>query len=638
MTTLPATIMRQDDLHVLLHHLPIGVIQFGLDGTVLLHNPMAAQLLQPVLGDTGLTNVFDALAIACPDLAATIEAFAPQTGPVIEQHRIDAQSGTQRITLSLGVTRLGPTAYMATIRDIGRLAGMLGFAFAAADLLIEIDDQAIIRWAGGALRTKLPYSPKNLTGKPLSTLIAPRDQPALEHALRATKNPRIAPMTLRLANEEQTLCVLSGLGQDGPNPRIFITIGRPAADPPRPASPLRHDKDFAQEAETRIRRGDAGALGLLNVESWGATISKLDEAHIRDLKAEIGNLLTERGGSDALAGDVGDGKFGVLCAPDADVGGLNDALSQVLSRYAPGQRAKISESLVTLDAGALPPKDAVLALRLMLTRFTVTGQPVDAPETGLAGVIGHARAQQRDIAATIDNARFKLHFQPVVSLADRKLHHYEALLRLPPGRDSLDLSTQEFVVTAELLGLAVSLDKAVFRMAAEALRGCGERIAVNISGLSIVDPDMPDFLIQIAARNDSGRLLVELTETAAIPDLAVASAAITRLRAAGIDVCLDDFGAGNASFRYLRELPVDFVKIDGAYVRSAMKDKQAASFLIAMRDMAAASGAKTIGEMIETEEEADFLREHGIDYGQGMLLGRPAPMPQMAAALKKWRY
>jgi EAL domain-containing protein (putative c-di-GMP-specific phosphodiesterase class I) len=630
----PAT-PSPDDLRALLDHLPIGIIQFRPDGEILLHNPMAAQLLQPVMGQAGLGNVFAALSAPCPDLAATIAAFAPLAGPVIEQHRIDSNAGTQRVTLSLGVTRLGAQAYMAVIRDIGRLAGMLGFAFAAADLLVEIDSQAIIRWTGGALRAKLPCNPKHLAGKPLSTLIAPRDRPALEHALRAETSPRIAPMRLRLANEAETPCILSGLGQDGPNPRIFVTIGRPPADPPRPASTLRHDKDFAQEAETRLRSGQAGAIGLVNVESWGATIGELDEAHIRELKDEIGHLLTERAGGDAVAGDVGDGRFGLLCAPDAEIGGLEEALGLLLARYAPSQRARISESLVSLEPGALPAKDAILALRLMLTRFTETGQGLDSPQAGLSGVIDQARAQHRDIADTIDNARFKLHFQPVVSLAGRALHHYEALLRLPPGPDSLDLSTQAFVVTAELLGLASNLDRAVFRMAAEALRFCPDRIAVNISGLSIIDPSMPDFLIQMAGRHEPGRLLLELTEIAAIPDLAAAAAAMTRLRGAGIDICFDDFGADTPSFRYL---PVDFVKIDGAYVRGAMRDKQAEAALIAMRDMAAAAGAKTIAETIETEAEADFLRDMGIDYGQGMVFGRPAALPQMAAPLRRWRY
>jgi EAL domain-containing protein (putative c-di-GMP-specific phosphodiesterase class I)/PAS domain-containing protein len=627
-----------DDLRALLDHLPIGLIHFRPDGEILLHNPMAAQLLHPVIGQAGLHNMFAALATCCPDLAATIAAFAPLRGPVIEQHRIDSQAGTQRVTLSLGVTRLGADAYMAVIRDIGRLAGMLGFAFAAADLLVEIDSQTIIRWTGGALRVKLPYNPKNLAGKPLSTLIALRDRPALEQALRAQTTPRIAPMRLRLANEEETPCVLSGLGQDGPNPRIFVTIGRLPADPPRPAPILRHDKDFAREAETRLRSGQAGALGMVNVESWGATIGKLDEAHIRDLKDEIGHLLTERAGSDAVAADVGDGKFGVLCAPDSEIGGLDDALSQVLAKYAPSQRAKISESLVSLDSGALPPKDAVLALRLMLSRFIETGQGVETPEAGLSGIIEQARAQQHDIADAIENARFKLYFQPVVSLADRSLHHYEALLRLPPGRDSLDLTTQEFVVTAELLGLAVKLDRAVFRMAADALRGCSDRIAVNLSGLSIIDPDMPDFLVRIAARAETGRLLVDLADIAAIPDIEAASAAMTRLRAAGIDICLDDVGAGNAALRHLRHLPVDFIKIDGAYVRGAMRDKQAGAVLSAMRDQAAACGAKTIAQLIETEAEFDFLHEMGIEYGQGMLFGRPAALPQMAMPLRRWRY
>jgi EAL domain-containing protein (putative c-di-GMP-specific phosphodiesterase class I) len=109
--------------------------------------------------------------------------------------------------------------------------------------------------------------------------------------------------------------------------------------------------------------------------------------------------------------------------------------------------------------------------------------------------------------------------------------------------------------------------------------------------------------------------------------MSAAAGQIQRIRAAGVPVCLDDFGAGSASFRYLRELRVDYIKIDGSYVREASRTDQGRSFVSAMRDLAASTGAETIAEMIETEADAALMRKLGISLGQGWLFGKPGPLP-----------
>jgi EAL domain-containing protein (putative c-di-GMP-specific phosphodiesterase class I) len=109
--------------------------------------------------------------------------------------------------------------------------------------------------------------------------------------------------------------------------------------------------------------------------------------------------------------------------------------------------------------------------------------------------------------------------------------------------------------------------------------------------------------------------------------MSAAAGQIQRIRAAGVPVCLDDFGAGSASFRYLRELRVDYIKIDGSYVRETSRTDQGRSFVSAMRDLAASTGAETIAEMIETEADAALMRKLGISLGQGWLFGKPGPLP-----------
>ena len=124
------------------------------------------------------------------------------------------------------------------------------------------------------------------------------------------------------------------------------------------------------------------------------------------------------------------------------------------------------------------------------------------------------------------------------------------------------------------------------------------------------------------------RLLVELTETAEIQDVPAAAATLDHLRSCNIGLCIDDFGAGAAAFRYLRDFSMDYVKIDGAYVQAAMRSKRERDIVTSMLVLARSVNAQAIAEMIETREQARLLEELGCTFGQGWLFGRPGPLPE----------
>jgi EAL domain-containing protein (putative c-di-GMP-specific phosphodiesterase class I) len=118
-----------------------------------------------------------------------------------------------------------------------------------------------------------------------------------------------------------------------------------------------------------------------------------------------------------------------------------------------------------------------------------------------------------------------------------------------------------------------------------------------------------------------------VTETAEIEHEAEAVATAEALRARGLPVCIDDFGAGAAAFRMLRVLPVDYVKVDGHYVTRSVESRRDRGFVSAMVDLAATVGAKVIAERVETEAQASLMRDLGVGYGQGWLFGRPGALP-----------
>ncbi len=280
------------------------------------------------------------------------------------------------------------------------------------------------------------------------------------------------------------------------------------------------------------------------------------------------------------------------------------------------------------EGGAARP--AVRALRYALSAFARGGAPALAAagfSGGLAGFIDAATARTAVLRRTLAERHFGLAFQPIVSLSDRAVHHYEALLRPRLGPGERSRSPSDLVTMAEMVGLAEDLDWAVFEAASEAALRTGVAIAFNLSGYSVQSPEFRARLLAALDRAAGRRLLAEVTETAEIEDEAEAAETIEALRARGIPVCLDDFGAGAAAFRYLRRFQVDHVKIDGAYVRQAAESERDRGFVAAMVDLSLTVGADVIAEQVETEAVAETMRALGVRYGQGWLFGRPAELP-----------
>lgn len=231
----------------------------------------------------------------------------------------------------------------------------------------------------------------------------------------------------------------------------------------------------------------------------------------------------------------------------------------------------------------------------------------------------------------ISEDNFVLHFQPVMSLADNIITHYEVLLRLrlddgtlaPPGR---------FLEIAERSGLIYDLDRWVVRKALERLAALPKAqqdlcFAINLSGSSIGNQKLlEDLESHLASLNiDPRRIIFEITETAAVADLSLARKFVNVVRDFGCSFALDDFGSGFASFFYLKQFPVDYVKIDGLFIRNLADNIDDQIFVRAMVEIARAYNKKTVAEFIESESVLDLLREYGVDYAQGYLIGKPAP-------------
>jgi len=232
---------------------------------------------------------------------------------------------------------------------------------------------------------------------------------------------------------------------------------------------------------------------------------------------------------------------------------------------------------------------------------------------------------------------FVLHYQPIVSLRDGQVSHYEALVRLADERDGRLVAPGRFLPAAERYGLIRDVDRMVIAKVA-ALLGAdhGEHdvtIAVNLSALSVTDAGMLAHIEQSLALHgaDPSRLVVELTETAAISDMERATAFCAGVQALGCAISLDDFGAGFGSFQYLKRLPFRYLKIDGDFIRGLPGSPTDQLVVKALVGVVEGMGGQTIAEFVGDEPTMRLLRSYGVDYAQGFEVGRPRPVVPLLA-------
>ncbi len=242
------------------------------------------------------------------------------------------------------------------------------------------------------------------------------------------------------------------------------------------------------------------------------------------------------------------------------------------------------------------------------------------------------------IQSALRDDRFVLYAQPIVPLKpDGDKPHYEILLRMlgdggeiPPGK---------FLGAAENFYLMSSIDYWVIDRALQELAqvdqekgGC--RISINLSGQTLVDP--VSFAAYIENRFEEhgvtpGDVCFEITESAAIANIDDARIFIEQLRAFGCEFSLDDFGTGLSSFAYLKNLKVNYLKIDGSFVRDILKDPVSESMVAAINQVGHAMQLKTVAEFVENDAIRGKLARIGVDYGQGFGLGKPAPFASLQA-------
>jgi EAL domain-containing protein (putative c-di-GMP-specific phosphodiesterase class I) len=252
---------------------------------------------------------------------------------------------------------------------------------------------------------------------------------------------------------------------------------------------------------------------------------------------------------------------------------------------------------------------------------TDTGQERMRHRVNLRARIEHALA----------NDQLTLVYQPVVAANDGAVHHYEALVRME-GDDGELLLPSEFIDLAESCGLVSQIDFRVVQLACHELGRWRRQnrevtLGLNLSAQTLDAPGFVSFVTEQLNRYqlNPGQLNFEITERSAVANMESAQRVMRDVQKLGCTFALDDFGIGFSSWLYLKQLPLNYLKLDGSLIRLLVNQREDQAFVKAINEMAHALGWRTIAECVEDEATLELLRSFGVDFVQGFFIGKPAP-------------
>ncbi|MDX6666782.1 MAG: hypothetical protein QOK04_162, partial [Solirubrobacteraceae bacterium] len=417
-----------------------------------------------------------------------------------------------------------------------------------------------------------------------------------------------------------------------------------------PLTGLFNRRRFGREVSRQIsyaqRYGGGGAVLIIDIDNFKQINDTLGHNAGDEVMMEVAHLLRERLRDTDILARLGGDEFAVLlphaAADDAE------ALAQALLDAVRGEsiavggerptRLTTSLGMAFFGTGSkTTPEDLLIDADVAM---------YDAKQQGRDRFAFASHEQRQRMAAkqtwtqrirqALENDLFVLYCQPILDLRTNRISQHELLLRMPGEHDELILPAA-FLYTAERSGFIRAIDRWVLgraiRLLAERKSGRNLRLEVNISGSSVTDPDLPAFIERElnASSIDPADLILEVTETAAIANMAQARRFVARLTDIGCGFALDDFGAGFGSFYYIKHLPFDYLKIDGEFIRNIARSDTDQLILKSIVEMAEALGKQTIAEFVGDQESIRLLREQHVDYAQGYHVARPRPLSEIWA-------
>jgi len=523
----------------------------------------------------------------------------------------------------------------------------VAFAYCWADVLIELDPDMNIVFASGALSPLLGRAADDLMGASVDVLLAPSDMARARQVLiTARDHGRGEGHGIRLQGAEGVTAPMAVAAHCLDERAGHFSVGfrlRPTeSESDRahgvardPVSGLYDTASFEKLAEQKLSSMRAAGtdirMTVMSMPELDTLRDRLPADEQDPLLSTIGAILKVRSADGDTATRVGETGFGLLHDAGVDIDSLSREIAEFSASVDP-EGTGLDVEAATVDAGDAEISDEDMAKGLIYTlnqfrEASGRGLSIRNLSRNFANLAKEGVARVQNFKNIVAAGAFQLVFHPIINIGTGNIHHYEALARFGDA----EASPFREITFAEESDLIFEFDIAMVRKVVDWLsrqprNSDAYHVAVNVSGNSIDNDYYVDSLHRLLGENEwaKGKLLFETTESARMSDLDHANAFIQGLRDRGHEVCLDDFGAGSASFQYLASLEVDVVKLDGSAVQNARKSPKGQAFLSALTELCRRLDVETVAEMVDSPECLSFVRDCGVDYVQGFLFGKPS--------------
>ncbi len=520
-------------------------------------------------------------------------------------------------------------------------ASLVALAFCWADTVIEIDRDLRITHASGLTLAITGRAPDQMAGQPLDDMLAANHRTELRSLLAIARDcGRVDNVTVNFATPDggEVPVTLSVHVLPEHLHRAFLAInlatlqGEGPAGNTGGATGLLDEAAFTATARRHLSRPggeDGRVLTLLAIPEMIGLRRDLDQRTYRNLTNTIAGYLSGRS-VDRRAAGLGDGRYGLVHNRALDVARLETQVLSMVSGFA-GQASGADIESASIMANEAVSEDTMgQVVTHAVRRFREAddaGAALRQLRDDLPAVAAEAAQMSETFKELVESAGFHIAFQPVVAIDGGTILFFESLARID---DRPDESPYRYISYAEETGQICRFDLA---MVEKALRWTQERqrtdirLSVNISGVSLLNPDCITRLHQIfdADPENAKLLAMEITECFRIPDLDAVDQLIQSLRPRVHMVGLDDFSAGMDGFRMLTALDVDFVKFRAQASLADAESVKARALLEALTGFCRQTGVRTIATAVETVQCLALMRGCGVEFVQGYLLGKPSP-------------
>ncbi len=522
----------------------------------------------------------------------------------------------------------------------------LAFAFASADLFLEISEDGEISHAFGAAKSLTGIDHATLSGRPWLDVFSHNDRVAMSSLHRnARDGQRCGPLAVTLDEKlgagKSAIVTAIRMPDSGD---FYLTLGFTSELMRRIAEDMKRHMDYSLLDKDEFIVAAKEALGTARSLGQDLEMTLLDIGDVKNVRKRLGEdvwnnftksvtgILGMRSVDGQAAAEIGDGRYSVIHNSTVNSDMLQSELEALAKKSDPeGKGFDVSSKTVSADLESLSERETMKALIYTINEFERRGTSlnIDTLNSSFKAYVSVNAQKIHQFKTIISQLTFDLHYQPIVNFETGEASHFEMLTRFRDGGN-----TQEWIMFGEDIGMAADFDIAVCDRAINYLmyKSSGRRtkFAVNLSGQSMQNEQ---FFRTLIAKLDLGqdlsdRLIFEITESNAISELEMVNSFIKTLQKKGYEVCLDDFGAGAASFQYLQKLHVDYVKIDGAYTQKILHSERDAVLLKNLSQMCKDLNIGVIAERIEDAAQVHRLKALSIPLGQGYFFAKPSAKPE----------